>query len=425
YLLCPPVCAVGGDGAMYDIGFQNLSRMLMAGRPIKVMVLDTQVYSNTGGQACTSGFIGQVSDMAPYGKSWKGKSEIRKEMSLIGAAHRSAFIFQGNTSNYTHLIEGFIDGINTRRPALFNVYAVCQPEHGVPDDSSVSRSRMALESRAYPLFRFDPDAGVDWQECISLEGNPSLDTDWPRYILDYEEEDGTKQKLELPMTFADFAVSEARFRKHFRVAPQDTWNDNMVMLADFLELSEEDREEKFPFIWTLGKHNHLMRVLVSEEIVRSTEERRDFWRTLKSLAGLTRKVDPEEIANRVRSETAQKLAQGLMSMLGGEGSVMNTLVAPTGAATPSKTGGGSAAFESAWIDQSQCTSCDECVTINPKIFEYDGDKKAFVKDPKGGPFKDIVRAAEKCTGQCIHPGSPADPAEKDVEKLLKRAEKFQ
>jgi pyruvate-ferredoxin/flavodoxin oxidoreductase len=122
--------------------------------------------------------------MAPYGKSWKGKSEIRKEMSLIGAAHRSAFIFQGNTSNYTHLIEGFIDGINTRRPALFNVYAVCQPEHGVPDDSSVSRSRMALESRAYPLFRFDPDAGVDWQECISLEGNPSLDTDWPRYILD-------------------------------------------------------------------------------------------------------------------------------------------------------------------------------------------------------------------------------------------------
>lgn len=423
YLLCPPVCAVGGDGAMYDIGFQNLSRMLMAGRPIKVMVLDTQVYSNTGGQACTSGFIGQVSDMAPYGKAWKGKSEIRKEMSLIGAAHRSAFIFQGNTSNYTHLIEGFIDGINARRPALFNVYAVCQPEHGVPDDSSISRSRMALESRAYPLFRFDPDAGKDWTECISLEGNPALDIDWPRYTLDYEEEDGTKQKLDLPMTFADFAVSEARFRKHFRVAPQDTWNDNMVMLADFMELSEEDREEKFPFIWTLDKHNHLMRVLVSEEIVRSTEERLDFWRTLKSLAGLTRKVDPEEIANRVRSETAQKLAQGLLSMLGGEGSVLNTLVAPTDAA-PAKDSGNSAAFEPVWIDQSQCTSCDECVTINPKIFEYDGDKKAFVKDPKGGPFKDIVRAAEKCTGQCIHPGTPADPAEKDVEKLLKRAEKY-
>ncbi len=67
--LCPPVVAVGGDGAMYDIGFQNLSRALMSGMPIKVLVLDTQVYSNTGGQACTSGFIGQVSDT---GSVWQG-----------------------------------------------------------------------------------------------------------------------------------------------------------------------------------------------------------------------------------------------------------------------------------------------------------------------------------------------------------------
>jgi pyruvate-ferredoxin/flavodoxin oxidoreductase len=72
WLLCPPVVALGGDGAMYDIGFQNLSRLMASGKPIKVIVLDTQVYSNTGGQACTSGFIGQVSDMAQYGKVWKG-----------------------------------------------------------------------------------------------------------------------------------------------------------------------------------------------------------------------------------------------------------------------------------------------------------------------------------------------------------------
>ncbi len=102
--------------------------------PVKVLVLDTQVYSNTGGQACTSGFIGQVSDMAPYGKVWKGKTEIRKEMALIGMAHRTSFVLQGNIANVTHLLEGFIDGLNTRRPALFNIYAVCQPEHGVGDD---------------------------------------------------------------------------------------------------------------------------------------------------------------------------------------------------------------------------------------------------------------------------------------------------
>lgn len=162
--LCPPVVSVGGDGAMYDIGFQNLSRALMSGVPIKVLVVDTQVYSNTGGQACTSGFISQVADMSPYGKLKKGKQEIRKEISVIGMAHRTSFVLQSSISNVTHLLEGYIDGLNSRRPALFNIYAVCPPEHGVADDMAVHQSKLAVESRAYPLFRYDPDAGsASWK----------------------------------------------------------------------------------------------------------------------------------------------------------------------------------------------------------------------------------------------------------------------
>ena len=431
YLLCPPVVAVGGDGAMFDIGFQNVSRALMTGRPIKIFVLDTQVYSNTGGQACTSGFIGQVSDMAPYGKAWKGKTEIRKEMALIAAAHRTSFILQGNVANTTHLIEGFIDGLNSRRPALFSIYAVCQPEHGVPDNSTAERSKMALESRAYPLIRFDPDAGGSWEECISLDGNPAIDEDWPVYKLDYLDDDGKSQQMEIPMTFADFAVQEGRFRKHFRVAPTDTWNDNMVALAEFIELAEDDREGLFPYIWTVDRKNRLMRVLVAAELVRSTEERLGYWKTLKGLAGMLNKVDPERIAQQVRAETAQKLASGLMAMLTGGATASPGLLdlpaAPalqTGdrAGAPAAAAGG---FESVWINQADCTSCDECININPKIFAYDENKKAFVKDARGGPFKDIVRAAEKCTGRCIHPGTPADPSEKGLDKLIKRAGKFQ
>ncbi|HZD03372.1 MAG TPA: 4Fe-4S binding protein, partial [Longimicrobiales bacterium] len=66
FKLCPPILAIGGDGAMLDIGFQNLSRLMASGKPIRVMVLDTQVYSNTGGQACTSGFTGQIADMSAW-----------------------------------------------------------------------------------------------------------------------------------------------------------------------------------------------------------------------------------------------------------------------------------------------------------------------------------------------------------------------
>ncbi len=196
--LCPPVVSIGGDGAMYDIGFQNLSRALMSGMPIKILVVDTQVYSNTGGQACTSGFISQVSDMAPFGDAQRGKQETRKEISLIGMAHRTSYVMSGTIAHVNHLIESYIDGLNSRRPALFNIYAVCPPEHGVGDDKSVDQSKLAVEGRAYPLFRFDPDAGITFAECVSLEGNPSLDTDWPTYTLKYIDEAGASQSMELP-----------------------------------------------------------------------------------------------------------------------------------------------------------------------------------------------------------------------------------
>ena len=121
FLLCPPVVAVGGDGAMYDIGFQNLSRAMMSGKPIKILVVDTQVYSNTGGQACTSGFIGQISDMAQFGKVDKGKEEVRKEIGLIAMAHRTTYVLQSSIAHSNHMIEGFIQGLMAQRPALFNL----------------------------------------------------------------------------------------------------------------------------------------------------------------------------------------------------------------------------------------------------------------------------------------------------------------
>jgi pyruvate-ferredoxin/flavodoxin oxidoreductase len=400
FKLCPPVVAIGGDGAMYDIGFQNLSRMLMSGTPIKVLVLDTQVYSNTGGQACTSGFTGQVSDMAPYASKRHGKTETRKEMSLIGIAHRTSYVMQGSISNLTNLIEGFIEGLNSRRPALFNIYAVCEPEHGVADDHSFAQSKLAVESRAYPLLRFNPDKGKSYAECITLDGNPKRDADWPTYKLEYTDENGQPAKMELPMTFADFAATEGRFRKHFKRAPRDAWNDDMVPLAEFLDLDEDDRSGKFPYIWGVDGKNQLTRMLVSEEIVKSTAERRDLWRTLKYLTG----------AGQAAAAPAAEATEGTAN------------VVPITAAAPAKADLG--AYEAAWVDTPECTACDECININGNIFAYNAQKKVEIVNPKGGPYKDIVKAAETCTAGCIHPGTPWDASEPGLEKLLKRAAKY-
>ena len=436
FLLCPPVVAVGGDGAMYDIGFQNLSRMLISGKPVKAFVLDTQVYSNTGGQACTSGFTGQISDMAQYGKAFQGKEEVRKEIALIGMAHRTAYVMQSAISNMTHMIECFIEGLNARRPALFNIYAACMPEHGIGDDLADKQSKLAVESRAYPIFRYNPDNGVLPSEGFNLEGNPSIEEDWPTYTLDYVDEDGKAAKLDVPLTFADFAVTEGRFRKQFRKAPRDTWNENMVPLAEYVDLPADEREGLFPYIWALDKKNHLMRIIPAEPVVKATEDRRDFWRMLRSLAGEYNVVDPEAIKAQVRAEMTQKLAIGLMQLaLGGGGAdLMATLAdstVPVSAALPSAepSAGGNGApagdgYVAPWIDSSQCTACDECVNINAKLFAYNEKKQAYIKDPKGGPYKDLVRAAEKCTAQVIHPGYPADRSEKGADKLIKRAEKY-
>jgi pyruvate-ferredoxin/flavodoxin oxidoreductase len=424
--LCPPVVAVGGDGAMYDIGFQNLSRALMSGKPIKVLVVDTQVYSNTGGQACTSGFFGQVSDMAQYGKATAGKEEVRKEIGLIGMAHRTTYVLQSSIAHPSHMIEGFIKGLKARRPALFNLYSSCQPEHGIGDDLSSHQAKLAVESRAYPLFRYDPDAGKTPQECFDLEGNQAIDQHWPTYTLKYK--DGDVQKtMELPLTFADFAVTEARFRKHFRQAPPDTWNENMVPLAEFLELPKDERDGKFPFLWSVDRKQRLSRLLVAAPIVKSCEDRRDFWIMLRSLARLAEPTR-SDIETAARNDMAVKLTQGLLQLAAGGGPVSlqglvggAPAVVANGAAAAPAAGGD---YMAPWIDTEQCTACDECTKINGNIFAYNAQKKAVIKNPLGGPYKDLVKAAERCTARVIHPGLPKDRSEKDVDKLIARAQKY-
>ena len=429
FQLCPPVVVVGGDGAMYDIGFQNLSRAMMSGKPIKVVVVDTQVYSNTGGQACTSGFMGQISDMAPFGKVNPGKQETRKEIGLIAMAHRTTFVMQSTIAYPNHMIEGFIEGLMTKRPAVFNCYTSCQPEHGIGDDMGSHQAKLAVESRAYPLFHYNPDRGVKPEDCFDLDGNPALHQDWPMYKLAYRE-GGRDKVMELPMTFADFAMTEVRFRKHFRMAPPDTWNENMVLLTDYLELSSDEREGKYPFIWTVDKKQQLSRLLVDKSIVESCEDRRNFWVMLKSLAGVEKeKISMVELEEKIRREVVGKITSGLMQLAGEGGQGLGELItgaaasaAPSEVTAQGKASPSTGEYMAPWIDTEQCTTCGECIKINPNIFAYNEHEKAIIKDPKGGPYRDLVRAAERCTAQIIHPGLPKDRTGKDIDKWIKRGE---
>jgi pyruvate-ferredoxin/flavodoxin oxidoreductase len=195
---------LGGDGAMYDIGFQSLSRMMTSGLDIKVLVLDTQVYSNTGGQTSTATFTSQDSKMSAIGKAQSGKLERRKELSQILLMHPGVFVAQTTPAHLAHFYKAVMAANEFPGPAAVICYATCQPEHGVADDRSLLQARLAVESRAFPLFVFDPRKGEKLREGLSLAGNPAMKEDW--YV-----DPRTNQAVD----FVSFARTEGRFARHF------------------------------------------------------------------------------------------------------------------------------------------------------------------------------------------------------------------
>jgi pyruvate/2-oxoacid:ferredoxin oxidoreductase beta subunit len=195
---------IGGDGAMLDIGFQSLSRMLASGMDIKVLVLDTQVYSNTGGQASTGSYMGQNAKMAAHGKTIHGKKENRKEIANICMMHKDVYVAQTTAAHANHFYKAIMEANEFPGPAIVNTFTTCQPEHGVADDMAMHQAKLAADSRTFPVFIYDPRKGQRFKERLSLVGNPNVKEDWY-----------TNPKTGEPVDFLTFARSEGRFSKHF------------------------------------------------------------------------------------------------------------------------------------------------------------------------------------------------------------------
>jgi pyruvate/2-oxoacid:ferredoxin oxidoreductase beta subunit len=178
--------------------------MLARGMDINVLILDTQVYSNTGGQASTATFAGQEAKMAAFGKNSHGKRERRKELAQICLMHPDIYVAQTTPAHINHFYKAVMEANEYPGPAVINVYTTCQPEHGVPDCNSARQAKMAVDSRAFPIFIYDPRKGEKLCERLSLVGNPAQKEDW-----------WTPPKSEKPFTFIDFARTEGRFAKQF------------------------------------------------------------------------------------------------------------------------------------------------------------------------------------------------------------------
>lgn len=390
--LLPTVMTIGGDGATYDIGFGALSRILASNTPLKVLVLNTGVYSNTGGQASTSSFIGQDSDLARHGAAHDGKHEARKELGLIASFHSNVFVCSTTTALQGHYLKNTMEFLTyTDSPAVLDVYTPCQGEHGIADAASARQARLAVESRMNPVFVHDPRRGKTLHEWFSLDGNPDPESTWTTTSLEYFDDDGNLQLMQLPLTPASFAVGEIRFKKQFRKLPADA--PNLVVIHEYIDLPVAERDGKTPFVYSTDAKKRLVKLGVSPAIVDLVEERRKYWTLLQFLAGqhvahmsATHRASVEALQAQYNDSVKQRDASldsfaRAMSELAasskapvGNGTVIPIMPLSAAPAPAASGAGGTVAVAEAIVtydpaDQVKCTNCKTCYQDLSELFE--------------------------------------------------------
>ena len=290
----PKVWVVGGDGALGDIGFQNVSKVVLQNRPnVMVLMLDTQVYSNTGGQNSDSSTMLGGYDMNQFGVASQGKLIEKKNVAeALTSGHGSPFVAQVSMANSARLYKAMLDGLEYRGTAFFQCYTTCQPEHGVSDNMSADQAKLVRDARGMPDFVFNPRAGETSQEAFDLKGNPTVNRDWWR----------TKYKStgeEYNYTVAHWALTEGRFRKHVKAIKEDEaptmihFDDMLVCLTQddvigrrVFDPNHRSFVPNFRCYIKAELDGKMKYFAVSRQMVLFAVERRKAWRMLQSKAGI-------------------------------------------------------------------------------------------------------------------------------------------
>ena len=291
----PKVWVVGGDGGMGDIGYQNMSKVVLQNRPnVKAVMLDTQVYSNTGGQNSDSTPMLGGNDMNMFGSATQGKNVEKKTVAeTFLAGHGSPFIAQVSIANAPKLYRAILDGIEYRGTAFLQCFTTCQPEHGVPDDMALTQAQRVRDSRGAPEFVFDPRLGETYGEALDLKGNPSIDMDW--YETKFR---GSNEPYRY--TVAHWCATEARFRNHLKKIKQEAAATLIPLENMLVRITQQDVVYRRHLIRAhrsyvpdfgvcikiQGSNGDAEYRAISRQLVLFCVERRKAWRMLQSKAGI-------------------------------------------------------------------------------------------------------------------------------------------
>jgi pyruvate-ferredoxin/flavodoxin oxidoreductase len=167
YLVKKSVWIVGGDGWAYDIGYGGLDHVLASDKDVNVLVLDTEVYSNTGGQASKATPRGAVARFAAAGKR-AGKKDLGLLAMTYGHVYVAHVAFGAND---TQTVKAFLEAESYNGPSLVIAYAHCIA-HGIDTKHGLQQQNRAVASGHWPLYRFDPRAAAPGRFPLTLDSKP-------------------------------------------------------------------------------------------------------------------------------------------------------------------------------------------------------------------------------------------------------------
>jgi len=171
YLVKKSVWAFGGDGWAYDIGYGGLDHVIASGRDINILVLDTGVYSNTGGQMSKATPLGAIAKFAAAGKPLS-----KKDLGLMAMTYGNVYVANvAIGANRIHTIRAFQEAESYRGPSLLIAYCPCIA-HGYNLRYGIRQQKLAVDSGAWLLFRYNPALREEGKNPLSLDcKEPSLD----------------------------------------------------------------------------------------------------------------------------------------------------------------------------------------------------------------------------------------------------------
>ncbi|MEW6690290.1 MAG: hypothetical protein AB1452_14505, partial [Pseudomonadota bacterium] len=377
YLVCRKP-ARGAAGRRGDAARAVLIEALSSGAPLKILL--------------------EAGDLLEESPAGEDRLSLAAQLAHAAMGLNEVYVLQSAASNLYRARRRLLAAMQYGGAALISVYAGMAQSHYLT-------SAAAMQARVFPALCYDPGAGADWAARFSLEDNPQPGETWPRHELAWADEAAQRVAQSLPFTLADFAACDARYARHFARVPRERCDASLVPLGEWLERGPAGAPESVPFVHAVDAGARLHRLVVDEKLAHAARRCAEAWGRLQELGRLKQKGAEvvAEVQPEIKPVEEKKPAPA----------------APAEAVQEKREPG------DPFIETERCSSCNECTNLNNVMFAYNENKQAFIANPDGGTFRELVEAAEACQVAIIHPGKPRNPKEPGLEELVERAAPFQ